>query len=165
MSRGVVFAGLLLAFAAALVAVPAQGGELAPFKGDAAGTIDHATSGCDAGLLYATLALEGIVSHLGRTEISGHHCLNTTTGALTEGLFNMVAASGDVLYATYVGQVIDPNPLRTVIEFTGTFTGGSGRFDGATGGFTGLAIRSDGDIWHANLSVEATGELALVGDD
>lgn len=101
----------------------------------AAGTASP-DAGCGADQLLVTLAGGGNATHVGRYTLTQSHCLDPVTGAFS-GSFTKTAANGDLLLGTYTGTAI---PLRSdgcVLHFTLTallrFTGGTGRFTGATG--------------------------------
>ena len=53
------------------------------------------------------------------------------------GSAQFLAANGDKLFTDLVGQGTDPtvNPISSIVE-THTITGGTGRFEGASGSFT-----------------------------
>lgn len=167
MARRVLFCALLLALVSALAPVTAMGEELLPFKGHFEGYIEH-TAGGDCGsyppMLAATLVGSGNATHMGQFQVTGGHCLNALTGAVLSGHFNVTTASGDLLYADYEGRIIDPNPVRTVIEISGNFNGGTGRFTGATGPFTGIGVRTNGTIWHSDLTFDARGSIVIPED-
>jgi hypothetical protein len=100
------------------------------------GTIT-ADAQCPAPLLLESYEGEGTATHVGKYIIVNSHCLNPTTGALTGGSFVKTAANGDQLSGTYVGSasvIQPPSPIGIFgISGTVTFTGGTGRFAGATG--------------------------------
>jgi hypothetical protein len=103
----------------------------------ATGTIGAAPR-CDAlGLLYVHLEGGGIESHVGRYTISNSHCLDPATGTFTAGEFVKISASGDELRGTYQGtsQVLQAPAPVGIFALDGAleFTGGTGRFVGATG--------------------------------
>ncbi len=79
----------------------------------------------------------GTATHVGRYTITNSHCLDLATGAFTGGTFTKTAANGDQLSGTYSGigtVIVAPNPVgEFAVNGTLTFTGGTGRFAGATG--------------------------------
>ena len=163
MNGRAVFAGVLaVALVAGLAPLAAQA-ELVDFRGHIEGTIDHAMGSCYPAL-NATLQGSGTASHMGRIDALCTHCLDPGTGAVSGGRFEIATASGDKLYANYTGQIVDPNPLRTVILLFGNWDGGTGRFAGATGQFTATGVRTEGDIWHSQITVEATRQVTIVED-
>jgi hypothetical protein len=93
------------------------------------------------------------------------HCLNPTTGALTNGTFVKTAANGDQLLGTYVGSasVIQPPAPIGIFAISGTltFTGGSGRFTGAAGTTT-MSGTERADFSQTPVATQA--ELTMVGE-
>ena len=81
----------------------------------------------------------GHATHLGRVTLSSYDCINfsSPTSFSFETLNGtkvvLTAANGDQLFATYAG-LAKPQPGGIlVLSGTFTFTGGTGRFAGATG--------------------------------
>jgi hypothetical protein len=100
------------------------------------GTIT-ADAQCASPLLLGSYRGGGTATHTGKYDIVNSHCLNPATGALTNGTFLKTAANGDQLFGTYEGSasvIQAPAPIG-IFDITGTltFTGGTGRFTGATG--------------------------------
>lgn len=127
--------------APAIQAAQAQRGSDLPFKETygATGTIVP-SAGCPAGTVLVSLEGGGTATHVGRYTISNSHCLDLATGVFTGGTFVKTAASGDQLVGTYAGGgtvVVAPAPPDFIGRFavTGTllFTGGTGRYAGASG--------------------------------
>jgi hypothetical protein len=87
----------------------------------------------------ATDAGNGLFTHLGRSSFLG--TLTTTwiseLEGSVEGIITLTAANGDKLYVEVAGTQT-MNPLFTFSDFIGpyTITGGTGRFEGATGAGT-----------------------------
>lgn len=77
---------------------------------------------------------EGTASHLGRFTVVGDFTLNLAT-ASGGGTTTYTAANGDILTATTTGQAVVGQGTAVVTE-TVTITGGTGRFEGATGTLT-----------------------------
>ena len=78
-------------------------------------------------------------SNLGSFLPSGSHCIDLATGAYGDGLFSFDFGLGDALDGTYSGALTptaDPRQFANLQNFL--VTGGSGRFAGATGAFTGI---------------------------
>lgn len=99
------------------------------------------------------------------------HCTVPGPGAsFTDGLFDFDFGEGDILSGTYVGTPF-PTDSMGLIGFDQLFTirGGSGRFAGATGSFTGegtIQIRpGQNALGIANLSgsIETVPEPAALG--
>jgi hypothetical protein len=77
---------------------------------------------------------EGRLTHFGHYTLSGITVINVLLASAT-GTSTMTFADGDMLFLTLTGHALQPFSLKeTVAEFT--VTGGTGRFAGATGGWT-----------------------------
>ena len=115
------------------IAGPAAAGDEVPFSGRLAGTV--AITPVNHPVVSVLIEATGTASHLGRYTLEVPHLVNqaTRTGS---GTYVFTAANGDTLTATFTGvaTVVAPGVLSTVE--TATITGGTGRFDGATGSFT-----------------------------
>ncbi len=115
-----------------------SGVKLVPWKESyaASGTISPGAA-CPSPQLLVSLAGGGTATHVGRYTIVNSHCVDPATGALTGGTFVKTAANGDRIFGTYTGSsaVIQPPAPIAIFGITGTltFTGGTGRFTGATG--------------------------------
>ncbi len=102
--------------------------------------------------LLNSQAGEGEATHLGRFEVSFTFCIDATDlfddGLLTEGesvpyvdgVGTLIAANGDVLYMAISGVISPSDDPDYDFEFEDAFTfeGGTGRFEGASGGGTAL---------------------------
>lgn len=75
----------------------------------------------------------GHATHLGRFTVEFPHTVNFAT-ASGAGTYTFTAANGDTLTATFTGQA-QLGTVTSIVE-QATITGGTGRFAGATGGFT-----------------------------
>jgi hypothetical protein len=109
-------------------AFPAMAEEQVPFKGvevgaDTAGPFDFP---------FATIlnTAEGHATHLGHYTVTGILVINVLSGSVT-GTFTLTAANGDILFLTLTGDAPPPSVKETVANVT--VTGGTGRFEGATG--------------------------------
>jgi hypothetical protein len=96
------------------------------------------------GGLQTAVSATGTASHLGRVSMTAAHC--TPRGPISAGKMTFVAANGDRLFADYAGPC-DFDPSTAVVgvtvvrcDNTLTFTGGTGRFAGATGSGTLVAL-------------------------
>jgi len=134
--NAIALAGLVLAFAllGPSAAVATKGGTDRPIKGSSSGTTvsDVATG---AFVMDTT----GIVSHLGKTTTHFEGVV-TSTGpdSFTLAASSVqVAANGDKLFGTLSASATDDHTGK--IQGTGviTFTGGTGRFEHASGSATG----------------------------
>ena len=119
-------------------AAAGSGPHLVPYKESyqASGTITPGAR-CPAPQMLVSLAGGGRATHVGKYTIVNSHCVDPSTGALTDGTFIKTAANGDLIFGTYSGSstVIQPPAPIGIFSLTGTlgFTGGTGRFAGATG--------------------------------
>ncbi len=115
--------------------------------------------------LLTSLQGGGTATHVGKYTIVNSHCVDPVTGVLTDGTFTKTAANGDQLFGTYVGNstVIQPPAPVGIFSVTGTltFTGGTGRFAGATGTAT-MAGSLQADFSQTPVSTTVT--LTMVGE-
>ena len=120
---------------------------------------------CPSPLLLESYQGGGTATHIGKYDIVNSHCLNPATGALTDGSFLKTAANGDQLFGTYVGSasVIQPPAPNGIFGITGTvtFTGGTGRFTGATG-TTAMTGTEQADFSQTPIATQD--ELTMVGE-
>jgi hypothetical protein len=90
--------------------------------------------------ILVTFSVEGTATHLGRYTSSGSFLVDLTK-ASAGGPGHMVAANGDQLFFTGSGQATPTGvPGELSITDTSTITGGTGRFEGATGSFSGVRL-------------------------
>jgi hypothetical protein len=128
-------AHLALAASAVLgLAGPAAAGEQVPFRGRLQGAIT--VTSVSPPIVNETVAGTGNATHLGKFTYQQPHSVNLATSTLI-GSYHFTAANGDELFADFIGRSsATPTPgVRSIVE-TATVTGGTGRFAGATGGFT-----------------------------
>jgi hypothetical protein len=125
----------LLAVLALAGPAAAEGlGKQVPFKG-----VIEAVS--DNEIHFPTMSVHitggGTATHLGRYSfvLEGTVDLRHGTGV---GSAEFVAANGDSIYTTFVGQGVPTGrtPTENLVTETYTIVGGTGRFDGAGGSFT-----------------------------
>ena len=133
-------ASLVLALLAVLgLAGPVAAGEQVPFKGRFAGVV-IVTGG--PSILFAAVDATGNATDLGQFTLAIPHQVNRGTSPFpfpwtSTGSYQFVAANGDTLFASFTGQVSStPTPGVLAAVEIATITGGTGRFAGATGGFT-----------------------------
>ena len=119
------------------LALTASAAQERPFKGHA----DVVTIGVEEvpGGLLLTGSATGKATHLGRFTRTETLLLNPITGTFA-GTIEFTAANGDQLYADVAGGFISP----TTAVGTYTFTGGTGRFEDASGGAAFTAVTADG---------------------
>jgi hypothetical protein len=117
-------------------ALPASAGDPVPFKGYADTVLTGVeVVGTD---LHLTAVATGVATHLGkytRTETVILH----DDGTFEAKIF-ITAANGDELWAEATGAFIS----KTKAVGVATFTGGTGRFVNASGGYDFVAVTPDG---------------------
>ena len=133
-------------------------GVAVPFKGDVEGVETYDLSNFPTMLVDTTAG--GVATHLGRYTVTWEFTVDLTTGA-GSGSAHYVAANGDSLYTTVVGQG-DPSGIpgvNQVVE-THTITGGTGRFAGASGSFTQVRLAAPTETfgWFEGTIVLAKGK-------
>ena len=90
--------------------------------------------GCDAtGESRIYLTGSGAATHLGHYTVTFSFCAESD-GTLRDGRGTFVAANGDLLHFTFEGTSSFVPPYSVAFQSHATFTGGSGRFENATGG-------------------------------
>ena len=125
--------GLVLAVAVSLASVAVAVAAETPFKG----TVNAVET---SQLVFPIASIDrqgtGTATHLGKfTEhLTGQ--VNVLTGSAT-GTATFTAANGDTLTASVSGQATETSPGVASIVEVYTITGGTGRFAGAAGTFTG----------------------------
>ena len=123
-----------------------------PFKGRGEGAIVGSVPH-PAGVLVRVHA-EGEATQLGRFSRDESVLLNPTTGSIA-GTVVFVAANGDQLSGVLAGQFTS----ATTVAGTYTFTGGTGRFENATGEADFSLSTPDG----VHFTVQFAGSLSSVG--
>ncbi|MDT8417031.1 MAG: hypothetical protein RQ864_04400 [Lutibacter sp.] len=116
-----------------------------------------------------TMIGEGVATHLGKLSTSFTFCCNVKTGEYYNTDVVFTAANGDELYASIpIGQIL-PNEgdnsdyYQTYFNDKMEFTGGTGRFKGASGEAMSNAFVHDDPVpenWHTDFF--CTGTLTLV---
>jgi hypothetical protein len=120
-------------FAIALFASPAPAGQQVPFN---ASWVSHETYDVQFPVMFVHGTATGYATQIGRYTATYEEQVDLLTGS-SVGAITVVAANGDVIFATQTGQG-DPTPdpdIFSIVEVS-TITGGTGRFAGATGTFT-----------------------------
>jgi hypothetical protein len=127
--------GLLLA-AIGVLALPVQAlaGAQVPLKGADSGSFTLTPDGCGSGVFAVVVDDVGQATHLGPYAYHANECFNGATGAFS-GTFTMTAANGDTISGSYAGVVASVVGDLGFYEQDNVITGGSGRFEGASGAF------------------------------
>ena len=86
------------------------------------------------------------------------HVPNLVTGALEQGTFRIVAANGDEIHGTYEGVGTYDALRADLVHGAATFviSGGTGRFDGATGTINATFLETLDDPTWASAKVAWT---------
>jgi hypothetical protein len=133
----------------------------------------HFSSVC-GGQLLVSLAGGGQATHVGRYTVTNSHCLDFDTGVFTAGSFTKTAPNGDLLEGEYSGTSrplpagSDPCVLRFELNTSLRFTGGTGRFAGASGEATLIALQETNVClagFPTSVSGVIEGEISQVGGD
>lgn len=127
--RTIACAALLLMASTALAQV-----NNVPLKGAYDG---HESDVVQGGSLLVDGSGGGTASHVGRFTYSWKVTVDLATGLSAGGQFQLIAANGDVINGSFVGRGVPtdtPNVVH-VVELV-IISGGTGRFQGATGNFT-----------------------------
>jgi hypothetical protein len=138
--------------------VPDAGGAklvAVPFKADLSvwDHSDYSDTRCGGfPALYLTMRGSGEITHLGRITTEMTFCCNVLSGRYWDTDVVFVAANGDELYGEIPEGWIVPNPgedsdyYQTMFDDPGVFTGGTGRFQGASGEWmTNAWVHDDAD--------------------
>ena len=131
------------------IAIPASAGDGVPFKGTAEAAIVNAVP--DGDLLHVTVIGSGEATHLGRfTRVEN---LTLYPDGSIDGTLTFRAANGDLLIGDVLGGFTGPGTAAGTV----TFTGGSGRFIDATGGYEWTGVTLDG----AHFSIVFEGDISF----
>lgn len=127
--RPAVIAGALVL----CLAGPVSAGDQVPFRGSMSGTAS--ITPISPPIVSVLLETSGSASQLGRFTLEAPHIVNQAT-LTAEGTYVFTAADGSTLTATLAGsaELVAPGVLS--ISEEATITGGTGRFEGATGSFS-----------------------------
>lgn len=136
-------------------ALLAHGEQAIPFKGTASGTVSAPVLvSVNPPTILSVATGSGHATHFGTYTYVLPHYINLVDFSLS-GVISMTAANGDVLVGNMVGQAI-PTAVPGVINLGEeiTITGGTGRFESATGSIvvSGPADPSAG--WVGPLDME-----------
>jgi hypothetical protein len=109
-------------------------GEQLPFKGTLQGDVTRTGA---PPVITVNISAAGNATQLGQFAVSIPHSVTVATKTAT-GAYLFVAANGDTLTATFTGASapLPTDPTVLAIVENATITGGTGRFEGATGSFT-----------------------------
>jgi hypothetical protein len=102
-----------------------------PFKGTLEGT--QTVTPLTPPLASVAVSVSGNATMMGRFTLELPHTVNFATQS-AQGTATFVAANGDQLIASFTGAA-QVGPIVSIVE-QATITGGTGRFEGASGSFT-----------------------------
>jgi hypothetical protein len=113
------------------LAGPVSAGDQVPFKGTLAGTATITPLG--GPIVAVEIDATGTATYLGRFTLEAPHVVDQST-LTAVGTYTLTAANGDILTADLAGtaRMVEPPNVIAITE-TATVTGGTGRFEGATG--------------------------------
>jgi len=135
---------MISALGALTLPAPAAMAQTTPFRSQFTVQASFAPT-MTPGVFAGTTSGAGHATHLGKVTLSTTELLDFTAGdgtaAIRNGLMVMVAANGNKLYWSYSGSLSAPDGNQVMLHGTFVITGGTGRFEDATGGgtFTGTA--------------------------
>ena len=123
----------LLVLPALALPMQATAKDRLPLKGSESGTF-RLLGPCETGGMILEVTGTGNSTRLGSYSARYRECLDPETGAVTHGTFTLTAADGDELFGTYSGQSAPTGePGVVTYDDPGVITGGTGRFEGASG--------------------------------
>ena len=113
------------------------------------------TWGAEWWQFYSDSHATGTVTHLGLSHLYTAHVPNLDTGALEQGTFRMVAASGDEIRGTYEGTATYDALRADLVHGAATFviSGGTGRFSSASGTISATFLETLDDPSWASAKV------------
>jgi hypothetical protein len=127
-------AGLVLtALTVLALGYPAMAHDEVPVKGKETGAVISDVLPFAFPFAFDRMTGIGKATHIGHYTLSGDLVANVIFGTAV-GTFTMTAANGDMLFLDAEGFVVPTDLTQLVWNFT--VTGGTGRFEGATGSFT-----------------------------
>lgn len=144
----------------AALAAPVRGAELVPFRGTWAGSTVSATP-VGENVVFVVSTGTGVATHLGKFEMTSPHLTYLNT-FMVEGAQNFTAANGDTLTATFAGQLLPNADGSLEGTLTATITGGTGRFEGASGSYDFHIIARPG-AFGFDSTATIDGAIASVG--
>lgn len=116
---------------ASAAVLPTPAAAAVPLKGRLEGS--QTITPLDPPFVFVDMSSAGTATILGRFLVRAPHTVNFATRT-AEGTYTFTAANGDMLTADFTGDA-QGGPVISIEEHA-TITGGTGRFDGATGSFT-----------------------------
>jgi len=158
-------AALMLLIASTSAIAGGNNPQQRPFWGNFSGEATFPSSE-DCGITqvpFQTLSnTEGMMTHMGRSEMFTSHCATPDGSAAVGGMATLVAANGDEVSLTYSATTVAGPPVSPVIIQVAEFiiVGGTGRFEGASGMLTGMVYITfegfDDPAWPIEFVVAGT---------
>jgi hypothetical protein len=134
------------------------------FRGRDGGPFDLVEGGvCGSGLFEVRSHTSGTATLVGAYEWTTVECFNGSTGHFT-GTFTLTSASRSTLIGMYSGDITGlVDEVTATYDFTAMITGGTGRFAGASGSFSGagqanLATLQQTQSFSGSLSLPNPGQ-------
>jgi hypothetical protein len=124
--------GVVLTLAVAAVG-PVAANSQVPFRGSMSGTAT--ITPVAPPIVSVLLVTSGEANQLGHFTLRAPHTVNQAT-LTASGTYTFTAADGSTLTASLSGTATVVVPGELAIAETGVITGGTGRFEGATGSFS-----------------------------
>jgi|WetSurMetagenome_2_1015567.scaffolds.fasta_scaffold340178_1 hypothetical protein len=106
-----------------------------PFAGAVTGQLQMSVNParCALPLRFGVSNAVGNALHMGNVTYHTEQCVNPMNGQVTSGVLVLTAANGDELRGTFSGQSHSSVPGESHVEADFVFSGGTGRFEQATG--------------------------------
>ena len=149
---------LALAVAVPEVAAAKAGGTDRPLTARSVGTTTLDTSTAP---FPATGEGTSRVTHLGKTTYSIDYTFTPgAPGTFTvAGTGEWVAANGDQVFWTFTGSGVNTGPETSDTPVDATITGGTGRFEGASGSFSGIVFSQVTSVVGTTVTADQTSTL------
>ena len=127
-----------------------------PFKGSYQTTAQILTG---PPIMQQQISGTGNSSHLGKSSFVATSTINFTTPPpfILGGTAVFTAANGDQIYTSFTGTATPTGTGANEVEIHHTIVGGTGRFNSASGNFTGYTIAVPG---HSNGFITQEGSIS-----
>ena len=162
--RGFLSTSIVIAALAGVLTVPAGAGDSVPFKSSDLGGFEIVGT-CGNPLVVLTDDWgSGTGTHIGKYTFRASECVNLMTLTVTDGRWSITAANGDTLSGRYAGQAapVTGSPCDITYDVEGPVTGGTGRFQGASGRLRWLGFA---DLCEGIVGDEISGTISSVGSN
>ena len=106
-----------------------------PFKAEFRADFSVAANPAPCAEIRIDVVGGGLASHLGRFTTVQYHCTTALDPlGFGGGRYTFTGANGDTIFGTYAGRFVPGAGGVLTVDATFTIVGGTGHFDGATGG-------------------------------